>query len=107
MPIHLTKRKFTRYGSVLLAAAALLWFSSSPATGEQKPYDLVILNGRVMDPESRLDAVRNIAIRNGKIAEISEKPLPGIETVDAKGMIVALPARSISISTARTPKTTT
>ena len=89
MPIHLTKGKFSLYASVLLAAAALLWFSSSPATGEQKPFDLVILNGRVMDPESGLDAMRNVAIRNGKIVEVSDKPLHGSETVDAKGLVVA------------------
>ena len=36
-------------------------------------YDLVILNGRVVDPESKLDAVRNIGITNGSIQAISSK----------------------------------
>jgi N-acyl-D-aspartate/D-glutamate deacylase len=52
-------------------------------------YDLVISNGRVMDPGSGTDAVRNVAIRAGKIAAISANPLSGASTVDAKGLVVA------------------
>jgi dihydroorotase len=52
-------------------------------------YDVVIANGRVMDPETGLDAVRNVALRAGKIAAISEKPLAGASTIDAKGLVVA------------------
>jgi len=52
-------------------------------------YDVVILNGRVMDPESKLDAVRNIGIRGGSIQEISTKILNGKSTIDAKGLVVA------------------
>lgn len=51
-------------------------------------YDVVIANGRVMDPESNLDAVRNVGIRSGKIAAISKKPLRGNTVVDAKGLVV-------------------
>jgi N-acyl-D-aspartate/D-glutamate deacylase len=42
-----------------------------------------------MDPESRLDAVRSIGIRDGKIAAISATPLSGKTTLDAKGLIVS------------------
>jgi dihydroorotase len=52
-------------------------------------YDLVIANGQVMDPESGLDAVRNVGIRNGKIAAISSGPLAGKKTIEARGLIVA------------------
>jgi len=52
-------------------------------------YDLVIINGRVMDPESNLDAVRNIGVKNGMVEEITENQLTGKETIDAKGMVVA------------------
>ncbi len=52
-------------------------------------YDLVISGGRVMDPESKLDAVRNVGIRDGKIAAISPSPLSGKTTIDAKGLVVA------------------
>jgi dihydroorotase len=52
-------------------------------------FDTVIANGRVMDPESGLDAVRNVGIHNGKIAAISEKALTGKTAIDAKGLVVA------------------
>ncbi len=51
-------------------------------------YDLVILNGRVIDPESKLDAVRNIGITKGTIKTISTKLLKGSKTIDAKGLVV-------------------
>ena len=50
---------------------------------------MVILNGTVMDPESGLNAVRNIAVREGKIAAISTEPLAGKRVIDAKGLVVA------------------
>lgn len=60
------------------------------AEGENnRIYDLVISGGRVMDPESNLDAVRDVGIRGGKIAAISAKPLVGRARIDAKGLVVA------------------
>jgi N-acyl-D-aspartate/D-glutamate deacylase len=58
--------------------------SAEPAT-----YDVVIANGRVMDPESGLDAVRNVGIRGGKIVAISSEALKGQQTIEAKGLVVA------------------
>ena len=52
-------------------------------------YDLVINNGRVMDPETLFDGVANVGIKNGRIAEISKTPLKGAKTIDATGKIVA------------------
>ncbi len=52
-------------------------------------YDLVIANGRVMDPESGLDGIRNIGIQGEAIAEISEEELFGTEVLDATGHVVA------------------
>lgn len=68
---------FTRFCFVLL-----------PAFLFAQPYDLVIANGRVMDPESGLDAVRHLAIRNGKIAAISAGKLTANKTIDAAGLVV-------------------
>jgi dihydroorotase len=59
------------------------------ASPEDVSYDLVIANGRVMDPDSGLDAVRNVGIRGGKIAAISTEPLLGKQTINAKGLVVA------------------
>jgi dihydroorotase len=52
-------------------------------------YDTVLANGRVMDPESGLDAIRYIGIRGHKIEAISATPLPGRTIVDVKGLVVA------------------
>jgi hypothetical protein len=52
-------------------------------------YDLVINNGRVMDPETEYDAVSNVGIKNGKIATITKDKITGKETIDAKGLVVA------------------
>src|SRR5580704_16346350 len=52
-------------------------------------YAVVIANGRVLDPESGMDAVRNVGISGGKIRAISANPLQGKATFDAKGLIVA------------------
>jgi N-acyl-D-aspartate/D-glutamate deacylase len=52
-------------------------------------YDVVIDGGRVMDPETGMDAVRNLGIRDGKIARISSETLSGRRVVHAGGLIVA------------------
>lgn len=52
-------------------------------------YDLVIEGGRVIDPETKLDAVRNIGIRNNRIQQITSGPLKGKETIDATGLVVS------------------
>src|ERR1700719_1357010 len=77
-----------------LAVVLLVSIAAFPSTfrvraAADEAYDIAILNGRVMDPESGLDAVRNVGIRAGKIAVISESPLHGKTTIDAKGLVVA------------------
>jgi N-acyl-D-aspartate/D-glutamate deacylase len=52
-------------------------------------YDLVLEGGRVIDPETRLDAVRNVGIRDGKIASISTAALSGRRVIHAAGLVVA------------------
>lgn len=68
--------------------SAICLFLAAGALGAQE-FDTVIANGRVMDPASNLDAVRFVGIRGGKIAGISEAPLRGRNTVDARGLVVA------------------
>ncbi len=52
-------------------------------------YDLVIQGGRIMDPDSGLDAVRNVGVIAGKIKIITSKPIKGKDTIQAKNLIVA------------------
>ena len=54
-----------------------------------QPFDLVINNGRVLDPASNLDAVRHIGVRGGKIAEISPTALTARRVIDAARLVVA------------------
>jgi dihydroorotase len=43
--------------------------------------------GRVIDPRNGVDGVRDVLLREGKVAEVSEAPLqvPGAQVVDARG----------------------
>lgn len=52
-------------------------------------YDIVIINGRVIDPETKLNAIRNVGIHNGKIVEVTQKIITGKKIIDAKGLVVA------------------
>jgi N-acyl-D-aspartate/D-glutamate deacylase len=61
---------------------------SNPIVSAQQ-YDLVLEGGRVMDPETGLDAVRNVGIRDGKIVLISSEPLSAPRVIHVAGLIVA------------------
>lgn len=52
-------------------------------------YDLVILDGRVMDPETKFDEVRNVGVKDGTIVTITDKSIQGKETINAKGLVVS------------------
>jgi N-acyl-D-aspartate/D-glutamate deacylase len=52
-------------------------------------YDLVIREGRVMDPESGTNAVLHVGISGGRIAAVSAEELRGRATIDARGLVVA------------------
>lgn len=64
--------------SVLLASSALA-----------ETYDVVLQGGRVIDPETGLDATRNVGINKDKIARISAGALTGRRVIDARGLVVA------------------
>ncbi|TAK51996.1 MAG: D-glutamate deacylase, partial [Gammaproteobacteria bacterium] len=76
--------------ALAVASLSLVLSAITPVAGAAfDPYDLVILNGRVMDPESGLDAVRNVGISDGRIQVISPEGLQGRQTIDARGLVVA------------------
>lgn len=74
--------------AALLGAPAI---ACSPTANDSTAdsYDVVILHGRVMNPESGMDSVRNVGIRSGKIAVVTERPLTGTTTIEAQGLVVA------------------
>ncbi|MGA8440056.1 MAG: amidohydrolase family protein [Candidatus Sulfotelmatobacter sp.] len=61
---------------------------SSPIVSAQQ-FDLVLEGGRVMDPETGMDAVRNVGIRDGRIVRISSEALSGRRLVHVAGLVVA------------------
>jgi N-acyl-D-aspartate/D-glutamate deacylase len=61
----------------------------SPLLALSQNYDLVIQSGRVLDPETGLDAVRNVGITKGKIKKISAETLDGKSVISARGLVVA------------------
>lgn len=70
---------------LIFLAIITIGCASEPTDG----YDVVILNGRVMDPETNFDAVRNVGIKDGLIVTITEQSISGIETIDASGHVVS------------------
>lgn len=71
--------------TIALVLAVLASLAGQPV---DRPLDLVIDGGRVIDPESGLDAVRHLGIRDDRIVAVSTTPLQGRETLDAAGLVV-------------------
>src|SRR5690348_3104733 len=79
-------------GGLAIALTVGIATAQSPRPTTQsttQTYDIVIVNGHVMDPESGLDAVRNIGISGETIEEITAEPIQGRTTIDARGLVVA------------------
>ncbi len=73
-----------------IATLSIISACSAPQPNARPPvYDLVILNGRVMDPASGLDTNRTLGIMGGTIRAVSTRSLQGRDTLDARGMVVA------------------
>lgn len=79
----------TAFSAAALLALCIGLRAERSTPAELETYDLVIANGRVMDPESGLDAPRNVGISAGKIRAISSGALQGKTTIDAKGFVIA------------------
>ena len=71
--------------SVLLTGLFLL----SACAGGAPQHDLVIQGGRVIDPATNIDAIRNIGITAGRSTIVSDRPLQGTRIIDATGLVVA------------------
>jgi dihydroorotase len=77
--------QFPRWRSAIVLVFAVC--VSVAACAQQ--YDLVINHGRVMDPETSLDAIRNVAVQDKKIVAISTDAMHGKTVIDATGLVVA------------------
>ncbi|HKY26587.1 MAG TPA: amidohydrolase family protein [Pyrinomonadaceae bacterium] len=88
----MTTRKLKKLSWRFLIVCCLLISLVRPSlftSSAKQVYDVVILNGRVIDPESGLDAVRNVCISGGVIKAITAARQSGRTVIDAKGMIVS------------------
>src|SRR3984893_2702104 len=89
----MTAKQLLKTRLLAMSAGSLLFFSGamflSTGNGADEYYDVVVLHGRVMDPELNLDALRNIGIRSGKIQKITSKSLKGRTVIDATGLVVS------------------
>jgi N-acyl-D-aspartate/D-glutamate deacylase len=82
-------RPFFLLTSALLFTTAISIGDRFTVHANPNTVDIVISGGRVMDPESGMDVVRNVGIRDGKIVAISEDALEGKHRIDARGLVVA------------------
>lgn len=71
----------------VLSLLPLAWFVACASPSPS--FDLVLAGGRVIDPETGLDAIRNVGIRGDAIAQVSVERLEGTRTIDANDLVVA------------------
>ncbi len=79
--------KFLR--SLALQLAVTICFCITATAQSTIEYDIVLSGGRVIDPETKLDAIKNVGILNNRIAQISNEPLQGKQVIDVNGLVVA------------------
>jgi dihydroorotase len=95
----LNRRRLLSGAAAMAATAALFPRGVSAAAAN---YDLIVKGGRVVDPARRLDAVRDVAVANGKIVAIGANIAPGsAQVVDARGKLVVPGLIDIHTHTAR------
>lgn len=71
----------------LIGASAAAGLAIPRAIAAAK-YDLIVKGARVVDPSRKLDAIRDVAIANGRIAAVQAKISAAAETIDASGKLV-------------------
>jgi len=74
----------------MLLRLTLLAALATAAAGQEPQYDLLIKNGHVIDAKNHLSAIRDVAIRDHKIAAVAANIPPGraFKVIDARGMYV-------------------
>src|SRR5438874_6417315 len=74
---------------VLLAVSQLALPIPHAVAQRPAPVDVVLVGGRVLDPETNLDAVRAVGIKGGRIVSVTTSVPAARDTVDVKGLAVA------------------
>ena len=93
--LSMRQHKYMAYGTRTVSAscmrkARILVLGLLAVTGAAAQYDILLRGGRLIDPRNNIDARRDIAIQNGKIAEVAESIAPSRATqvIDVTGLIV-------------------
>ncbi|WP_242902424.1 amidohydrolase/deacetylase family metallohydrolase [Actinomadura terrae] len=86
----LFRRRILPATLTLTVGATLGALSPGGAPSAAEAYDLVIQRGHVIDPKNQLDARRDIAVKDGKIAKVARRidATAAKKTVDASGEYV-------------------
>jgi N-acyl-D-aspartate/D-glutamate deacylase len=85
----LSRRPFAWFAALVFLVGTVVAAVPRSVVGQQADYDLVLEGGRVIDPESGLDGIRNVGIVGGFIGAITEEPLTGREVIDVSGLVVS------------------
>ena len=85
-------RRFPFVPLGVVFALLFVFDSRTPAQAQQgaPPPDLLIKAGRVIDPRNNIDAVMDVALSGGKIAQVAASiaPTPAMRVIDAAGLYV-------------------
>ncbi len=77
-------------GVIILTKNSQVTKGQVEAKKDDTLFDIVISNGRVIDPETNLDQEKvNLGIKDGRIIRLSTYPLSGKRNIDAAGLVVA------------------
>lgn len=71
-------------------ARILACFGAAAALAAAQPYDVLLKGGRLIDPADNIDALRDVAIKDGRVAAVAEAIPPGEarQVLDVTGLIV-------------------
>src|SRR5437867_144040 len=91
MPPNLRPTEVSMTGrTLLLLALGVLALSRHDALAQSSaPLDVVLVSGRVLDPETKLDALRAVGIKGGRIVSVTTAVPAARDTVNVAGLVVA------------------
>ncbi|WP_066961693.1 amidohydrolase family protein [Microbulbifer sp. Q7] len=87
--MHIRAQFHLVFKALVVAWLGLISVPLLTAHAFAEAYDIVIMNGRVMDPETGYDAVANVGIKDGVVTSITTKSIKGARNIDATGHVVA------------------
>lgn len=93
--VEMDRRKYMQGNAALLTGAAVfpgvsMASGTESGTEGQSKYDILLKNGHVIDPKNNINAVRDVAVRSGKIAKVTSSINPKLaeKTIDVSDMYV-------------------